>query len=158
MPQVVGPDEKGVGFAGIMEQRRPANQRVGGSCLHHGGGVLPYVEDVPGIVLVKALHALDAGDDVGKLVGEAQQGLPHGFAAKELFQLLAQTFTGNFGKGRGVLAYRRFRVGRYPKPQRRRKAHGAQHAKGVLLQTGVWIVHAADYLVGQIVLPIEWVH
>ena len=86
--QVVCSDKERVGFARIVKQRRPTHQGVGGGVFDYRGGVLPYIVDMPRIVLVEAVHGLNARNDTGKLTGKPKQGLAHMASAEEFFKLL----------------------------------------------------------------------
>ena len=88
MTQIVCSNKERVGFTRIVKQRRPTHQRVGGGAFDHRGGVLPHIVDVPRVVLVKAVHGFNAGNDIGKFASEPEQGLAHMVSAEELFELL----------------------------------------------------------------------
>ena len=64
---------KGSDFAGVVEQRRPAQRQIGADARRHVGGVGEQIIGVVGTVLVKADHGLQFRDHSPQNRGEAAQ-------------------------------------------------------------------------------------
>ena len=71
---------------------------------------------------------------------------------------MPQAFSRDTSKGWRVSAYGGFSIGIDPESELRSEAHRAKDAQGIFLQADIGVVDAADYLVGQVVLPVKRIY
>ena len=142
----------------VVQQRCPAQHRLGRDMLHNRDRVLPDVPVVVRVVLRKAEHRPQLRDGDGQHIGKLPQHRACILPAEQLCQLAQHAFRRKIPQQLGAAVDGRRRLRLDGEAEHGRKAQRTQNAQPVLTKAALGLTHAAYDAVREILRPAADIH
>ena len=158
MPHAAAVEGEAIWLAHVVQQRRPAQHRIGRGGGHGGDGVRPQVAVVVRVALIQAEQRAQLRNGHGQHVGKRCQNRPGSRAAEQARQLGLHALGGDGLQQRSAAVHGGGGLLLHLHGEDGGKTQRPENAQCILVKAAVRLPHAADKAAGQIRLPAVEIH